>query len=165
MPKILIGAVIIILIGGGVYYYTQVSQPSDSVPAGEEGVIIEGPPDDLPALNEHIDEGTMMESHLVVFSGSGYSPKELTIHKGDTVVFKNTSNKDTWPATAQHPTHTVYPGSDIDKCDTEDEPFIFDACRGISPGEEWSFMFSEAGKWGYHDHLGVSNWGQIIVEE
>lgn len=102
----------------------------------------------------------------VVYSNDGFSPKELTIKKGDTVTFRNESSRVTWPATAIHPSHKAYPGSDIRKClDDELNKDIFDSCGDVQPSEEWSFQFQEVGTWRYHDHRRVSETATIIVEE
>ena len=110
------------------------------------------------------DEMGMMGEH-VVYSDEGYTPKELTIKKGDRVTFRNESARETWPASAMHPSHTVYPGSSIQKCESEEMMHIFDACIGLEEGEEWSFVFEEPGEWFYHDHLKPDMFGKIIVQE
>lgn len=101
----------------------------------------------------------------VKITPSGYEPAQLTIKKGSTVAWVNESSGPNWPATASHPTHTVYPGSDIQKCGTAEQPNIFDACKGLTDGESFSFTFNNAGEWAYHDHLTVSKFGKIIVKE
>lgn len=120
------------------------------------------------------EENTMMEKDIMMespsgvvirYTNDGYEPSSLTIKKGMTVTFKNGSPRDTWPASAQHPTHRAYPGSDIGKCGTSQERGIFDACRAIPPGSEWSFRFDHAGKWFYHNHLMPNKFGSITVEE
>lgn len=100
----------------------------------------------------------------IEYTDSGFSPNPLTIQAGETVTFINRSLKPVWPASAMHPTHTVYPGSDIKKCGTAEQSAIFDACRGLNPGESWSFQFNEKGSWNYHDHLGPTKFGKIVVE-
>ena len=77
----------------------------------------------------------------------------------------NASGVETWPAAALHPTHTVYPGSDIKKCGTSEAVGIFDACRGLKSGESWSFQFNEVGTWKYHNHLTPTQFGRITVTE
>lgn len=95
----------------------------------------------------------------VTFSDAGYSPSGVTIKKGDSVMFKNGSATETWPASAMHPTHAVYPttGGCIGS--------TFDACRGLAAGESWSFQFNEVGKWNYHDHLNPTKFGSVTVTE
>lgn len=101
--------------------------------------------------------------NVIEMSSSGFSPSSITIKKGDTVTFKTVDSGSYWPASAVHPTHTVYPGSGIDKCGTGAQ--IFDACGGIGEGQSWSFTFNEVGSWNYHNHLNPSNFGKIIVTE
>lgn len=101
---------------------------------------------------------------VITFTDSGYSPNEVTIKKGERVTFINDSSVAMWPATAIHPTHRVYPNSDIGKCGTPEASAMFDACRAISSGESYSFIFNEVGTWKYHDHLNLGNFGTIVVE-
>jgi len=103
-------------------------------------------------------------THQVMSTDSGFSPKTLTIKKGDRVTFTNESASKTWPASAMHPTHTVYPGSSIQKCGTTEASSIFDACRGLASGETYTFTFNEQGNWKYHDHLSPARTGAISVE-
>ncbi|GIU68236.1 MAG: hypothetical protein KatS3mg001_086 [Candidatus Pacearchaeota archaeon] len=108
--------------------------------------------------------GTDTAKNVVEITPSGFSPSVLTIKKGERVTWINKAGRESWPASAIHPTHRVYPGSDINKCGTSEESLIFDACRGIPPGESWSFTFNEVGSWKYHDHLQASVTGTIVVE-
>ena len=101
--------------------------------------------------------------YTIEMSEKGFSPNSLEIKQGDTVKFVNVGNIGQWPASAKHPTHTVYPGSDIKKCGTVEEAHIFDACKNIQPGESWSFTFNEKGTWGYHDHSKKELFGKIVV--
>ncbi len=88
----------------------------------------------------------------------GFSPKTVTIKAGQIVMFKNSGTINQWPASAVHPTHGVYPesGGCIGSA--------FDACKGLTPGESWSFTFNQKGSWNYHDHLNPSLVGTIKVE-
>ena len=123
----------------------------------------------LPSLEEE-ENGIlpMMEEPTfltVVYSDEGYSPKELRIKKGEIVTFKNESSQPMWTASAIHPSHTVYPGTDIKNCQNAmTVDVMFDSCDGISMGSVWKFQFNEVGEWGYHDHLRASHWGKVIVE-
>jgi plastocyanin len=101
---------------------------------------------------------------MVLYSDEGYSPKELKIKKGETVTFQNESSQPMWTASAIHPNHTVYPGTDIKNCGSAPMGMMFDSCVGTSMGSSWMFQFSEAGSWGYHNHLRPTHTGKIIVE-
>lgn len=94
----------------------------------------------------------------------GFEPETASIEKGETVIYENVDTEPHWPASNIHPTHRLYPGSDIEKCTTVEEKQIFDACRGIEPGESWSFVFEKPGEWRYHDHLNPKLGGRILLE-
>lgn len=123
--------------------------------------------------NEDVDEmivgdsgasGTVPAGEpIITYTDDGFSPSELTVAVGAEVTFRNNSTVNFWPASAMHPTHTVYPGSNISKCGTEEASTIFDACVGIAPGGTYKFAFDEVGEWGYHDHLKASEFGRVIV--
>ena len=100
----------------------------------------------------------------IEMSSSGFSPNSIEIEVGTKVNFLNVGTRNIWPASDHHPTHTVYPDSGITKCGTSEEENIFDSCKGISPGETYSFVFNEIGTWDYHDHLRSSLSGTIIVK-
>jgi plastocyanin len=101
---------------------------------------------------------------VVEMRNDGFYPKEATIAAGTSIVFKNVSDEPYWPASNIHPTHTLYPGSDIDKCGTETRVRLFDACAPIMPGESYEFTFEHPGTWKYHDHLRANRSGTVVVE-
>lgn len=104
-------------------------------------------------------------AYNIEIKSDGFLPSELKIKSGDKVTWVNKDIKDSWLATAVHPTHEKYPGSNIEKCGTAEETKIFDSCRGLKQNEQWSFTFTEKGEWEYHDHLNFpGNYGKIIVE-
>ena len=102
-------------------------------------------------------------SHTISMTDTGFEPADVTIAVGDTVTFVNNGQAAKWPASDVHPTHRSYPGSDINKCGTAEAENIFDSCRGLSTGESYSFTFTEAGSWEYHDHRQASHGGTITV--
>jgi len=121
------------------------------------------------------NEITGVIKNVVEITPQGFSPKELTISKGETVTWINNDTKEHWPASAVHPTHTVYPGADYDAegsyagslaCVSEGQPKkgAFDPCKPLAPGESWSFTFNEIGSWSYHDHIVNGLFGKIVVE-
>ncbi len=107
--------------------------------------------------------GVVVASNVVEITSSGFNPKILNVKVGDSVAFMNKDSVEHWPASAMHPTHKVYPGSDIEKCNTAEERNIFDSCRGIAQGGEYKFTFNEKGSWKYHDHLDSRLMGTINV--
>lgn len=86
---------------------------------------------------------------VILMEAAGFNPAAVTIHAGNTVVFKNTDTQDHWPASNDHPTHEVYSA--------------FDPKRPILPGQEWRFVFSTEGTWQWHDHLYPNQHGVVTV--
>ncbi len=116
-----------------------IQEPDSSVGTstpGEPAPAVEVPPP--PAEN------------IVIYTDDGFSPSPLTIKVGETVMFKNQGSRGMWVASDPHPTHT----------DDRD----FDAHRGFGPDEVYSYTFTEAGTWGYHNHLNPGLRGKIIVQ-
>ena len=87
---------------------------------------------------------------VVKVTPEGFVPTEVTIKKGDKVVWLNESGTYTWPASDLHPTHGVYPE--------------FDPLEPIPAGQAWAFVFGKAGQWKFHDHLKPNRRGGVNVE-
>lgn len=92
---------------------------------------------------------TPSTTHTIVFSQEGFTPQDITIKKGDTVIFRNESGNQMWPASNLHPSHGIYPE--------------FDPKKSIENGVSWQFKFNKEGKWKYHDHLSPLSIGSIKV--
>jgi len=167
MSKVVLVLAVVLLVGGGAFYYFRQSAEApagDSMKEDEAAMMAEK---DKKMVEEDIKmtEDKMMESgNIIKFTESGFTPKEVKIKVGETVTFKNESSRTVAPASAMHPTHKAYPGSDINKCGTADQSKIFDSCAGIPAGKMWSFTFTQKGSWGYHNHLNPKDFGKIIVE-
>lgn len=95
------------------------------------------PKDDDPALH-------------IGYNDEGFAPDTVTVKVGDIVIFDNNSSRNFWPASNNHPTHSIYSE--------------FDAKKSILPGGSYSFTFTKAGTWGYHDHIKVGKTGTVIVK-
>lgn len=102
--------------------------------------------------------------NMITYTDSGYVPSTITIKKGETVIWKNESSNSMWTASAMHPLHKAYPGTDITACGTQTLIPMFDSCVGVSSGQSWSFIFNNVGTWGYHNHLDASKFGKVVVE-
>ncbi len=150
---ILIGIVIAVVVIGGVFVLRSNSNTQTPTLKEEETVT---PP--------MMEEGSQ-SSLMVSYTDGGYSPKELTIKKGEVVTFKNESSQPMWTASAVHPNHTAYPGTDIKNCgSTTMVDKMFDSCAGVSSLQVWKFQFNETGSWKYHNHLTPTRTGTITVE-
>src|SRR5262245_38890966 len=82
---------------------------------------------------------TVSDEVTISITDDGFVPSHVTIHNGTTVVWENDGKKPHWPASANHPTHTVYPEHSQSDCLGSS----FDACRGLEPGESFSFTFDK----------------------
>ncbi|MDO8599956.1 MAG: cupredoxin domain-containing protein [bacterium] len=91
-----------------------------------------------------------LEKVVITMTETGYSPTNITIKKGQTVVFENKGTKNLWPASNIHPTHGIYPE--------------FDPQKTVAVGESWEFTFDKIGIWRYHDHIYPEITGVITVE-
>ncbi len=153
MNKIKIAFIVaFIALVGGYYALTKSLKPTPVAPSATQEKA-EAPKNvELQVIEEK--EG---EENVVTYTDAGFSPKEVKIKAGETVVFKNESSKSMWPASAMHPTHAVYPTTGGCLGST------FDACKGLLPGESWSFKFDIAGNWKYHDHLTPTFFGAVEV--
>lgn len=152
MNKLFIAIIILAAVGGAGWWYY--GQEQNTAPMPEAVREIPSAP-----------AASAPEQTTITYTDTGFSPAAVTVKKGNTVMFKNESSRDSWPASAMHPTHMMYPGTDIKQCGTGAAADMFDACRGLKPGESWNFMFNESGKWGYHDHMNAKHFGSITVTE
>lgn len=154
------GSIIVIIILAGYLITMGISNKKPIVNAPSEDSDLTPSSPSIPEGSSAVPSGeTGEKDNLIIFSDTGFSPAILAIKAGDTVTFKNESDREVWPASALHPTHNAYPVKD--GCIGS----VFDSCRGLKKGEEWSFKFDAPGAWGYHDHLNASFRGQIKVEE
>jgi len=87
----------------------------------------------------------------VVYTNEGYSPKEITVKKGETIKFINMSDRRVWTASDEHPAHTIYPE--------------FDQKTAAGRGNEYSFKFDKVGTWGFHNHSYAKHLGTVTVTE
>lgn len=144
---LMIGIALVLVIAG-VVFIKQKGGNEVLAPTGEEVSMATAPAaaNPTPAVPLIAESA----SKTITYTDSGFSPTTLTIKSGDTVVFKNNGSKDFWPASAIHPTHTIYPE--------------FDAKKGIAPGATYSFTFTRIGSWKYHNHLNPSLTGTITVQ-
>jgi plastocyanin len=68
-----------------------------------------------------------------------------------------------WVASAMHPAHVVYDGTTKDAhCAAGyTGPVPFDQCAS---GTSYSFTFTKAGEWKYHNHVNASQFGSVTVQ-
>lgn len=163
--------VVIILVAGYFFISGRQAQSPTSLPSADYNVTLEEPTPTAPTTEE-VPINTTSESsiesqneeYVVVYDGNTYQPETVGIKQGETVTFVNQSDKAMWPASDEHPTHTLYDDTSLSEHCPNTDNTAFDACQGIQPGDSWSFQFHKKGVWEYHDHLNPSATGIIIVE-
>lgn len=164
MNKTIIAIVIVAVVVLGGYFLLRGSyQPAPSVPQTSNQLTAPQASAPEPSNNAATSQSPAnqtppVKENVVTYTDSGFSPNTLTIKKGETVTFKNQSSNSMWTASAVHPSHRGYPttGGCIGS--------TFDACKGIQPGNSWSFRFDISGTWKYHNHLSSGDIGTIVVE-
>ena len=100
---------------------------------------------------EKSDSAISQADKKVRITEDGFSPEEVKIKKGQSVVWVNENDDFRWPASNIHPTHEIYSA--------------FDPLEPLAPGEIWVFSFEQVGEWRYHDHLKPNKMGTVTVTE
>ena len=109
--------------------------------------------EEVTKTDESMDKTTgevTRDENTVTYTDSGFSPKSITVTAGTKVTFKNASSKPVWVASAVHPTHQLLPA--------------FDQKGTSKPGESYSFTFTQAGQWTYHNHRAPGKTGVVVVQ-
>src|SRR3989338_1092935 len=83
----------------------------------------------------------------IVMTENGFEPSFIKIKQGTKLVWETEDDSAYWPASDFHPTHSQY--SESGGCIGGD----LDACKELTRGEQFSFVFNKPGTWGIHDHL------------
>ena len=94
-------------------------------------------------------KGGVQESFIFTYTDAGFSPKQLTVKKSDTVSFVNQSSGAMWVASGVHPTHQLLPG--------------FDQKKSVAKGGTYVYTFEKAGTWQFHNHLSSDMTGIVVV--
>ncbi|MSU73850.1 hypothetical protein EXS56_01790 [Candidatus Kaiserbacteria bacterium] len=158
----------VLIIGGGAWWFTSQKAPalsddgtSAAADIAEDNGVQQAP---MPVIGSTTTETVVSAptSATITYNGSTFSPQEVTIKKGGTVTWKNTSGSNMWVASAQHPSHVVYSGTSRQEHCPDTSGTAFDQCVG---GGDYSFTFTKTGTWGYHDHLNASLFGKVNVVE
>lgn len=98
----------------------------------------------------------------VTLTASGFSPSTVTIKEGQSVTFVNKTSSDMWIASDDHPDHIDYDGTSKDThcAPGYAGPKPFDECGTAT---SYTFTFTKAGTFGYHNHADHDLKGTVIV--
>lgn len=102
----------------------------------------------------------------ITLTDSGFTPETVTVAVGDTVTFVNQSSRGMWVGSDDHPTHTNYDGTSTrEHCaDGAANNGTFDQCTPSATGTTWTYTFTKAGTFGFHNHVGASSKGTVVVQ-
>ena len=152
----------LILLAGGVWYFA--SRPNTAGEATTQMEVSEVPGETTATSTPTPDTAPSGKTVTVTYNGTSFSPATVTISKGDTVRFVNSGTGSMWVASAVHPSHNVYDGTTrADHCGSSYAGIApFDQCKAAK--ETYSFTFTKAGTWGYHDHVNAGATGKVVVQ-
>ncbi len=163
----IVACVVLLAIAGiGFAVYVGMS----TVPAPQVSEVTKG---EEPATNTQPNTDVSVEvgigdssAVVVTYTDSGLSPKLVSVAVGDTVRFVNNSTFIMWIASDDHPGHSKYDGTNMQKhClagkNTNDS---FDQCTAVASGAVYDYTFTKVGTFAYHNHARASATGSIVVK-
>ena len=143
--------VAIVILGGGFLLWQNMATPSADV--GGSTLV-----DDTGSMD---DTGAPMVA-AVNYSADGFTPAEVTIKKGGTVSWTNSSGGDMWVASGPHPAHTGYDNTTLAQHCASTASTPLDQCAN---GATYTFKFDKVGTWPYHNRSASTKFGRVIVVE
>lgn len=158
--NVLIAILVIALIAVGAYAFStnRVAAPSNEVAVKEVGAESTGS-----AVDNEEDGGPAFK--VITLTENGFFPASVSVARGETVRFINDSSRGMWVGTDEHPTHTEYDGTSTrEHCvNGMNTGTSFDQCASVAKGEFWDYTFEKTGTFGFHNHVGASNTGTVVV--
>ncbi len=137
MKNIVIAVIIVLSVGLAAWYYG--NRPADTVPKEDrETQRVEGQEPETPAT-----------ATTIIHTDSGFTPASVTVKVGEPAKWVNEGSERMWVASDPHPVHTNYQG--------------FDQKSGGEKGTVYTFTFTKAGEWRYHNHLNPQHRGVVNV--
>jgi plastocyanin len=144
----IVGLIIILALG---FYALQNMQPAETADAP------------IPVEPEGFETGGPSETNQTVrYEEDGFSPATITVPVGTTVTFVNASSREMWVGSDEHPSHTGYDGTSRSEHCAEGATPSFDQCGRT---DTYSFTFTKAGTFDYHDHVNAQYRGTVTVTE
>ncbi|MEA2701651.1 MAG: hypothetical protein QOE22_360 [Candidatus Parcubacteria bacterium] len=157
---IVLAIVVVLLIGYFAFAGGKASAPTETATTTTTGV----PTTDTSGAPVVTTTTTTTQTNVTITYGpNGFSPANVTVAPGTTVTWVNSGSGRMWVASDVHPTHTEFDGtSTAQHCEngTPTGAGVFDACGAVS---SFSFTFTKAGSWDYHNHSQSSHGGTVTV--
>lgn len=85
----------------------------------------------------------------IIYTNEGFSPSVLSVFAGDTVIFKNKSDKNFQPTN--------------NALNKDGERPDFSSANPVPKNKQYEFIFTTRGEYGYYDLLDQSRFGVVIV--
>lgn len=114
-----------------------------------------------PPITKHMQDVLNSSSgfqYVVTYSNDGFVPAAMTVKKGETVRFLNSSSRALWIVSSGGTTG-VYPPKP-NSCGQS----AFDSCIALPPHDFWEFTFYESGTWTYRNNVTATDTGTIVVQ-
>lgn len=144
--NLIIAVVVVLLLAAGGWYFMN-NQAATNTQTSDQTLVPQPMTQDEEVPST--DSSEVTQAVKVAITSSGFSPKEITVKAGGTVMWTNNDNVEHTVNSAVHPTHQVYPPLNI---------------GNIPQGGSKSLIFPDKGTYIYHDHLNPSLFGTVTVE-
>ena len=153
--KMILGiAVVIVAVGLGWFFFASNQSKTEERAASTKNENLDEASSATPSANTSTDTANEAPSEgTITYTGSGFSPKSLTIKSGGTITWTNNSSSSVKVGSDVHPIHTINP-------EITGNQFVIE----LAPGESRSVKLTKTGEWGVHDHLKPSMTGTLIVQ-
>lgn len=161
--KILIGLIVLLLGVGAGWYILGASKKEGAMDKVENSMPVPGTTgvEEKVVTEQATGSGDAMEkggvrlsdiaNTIVTYTESGFAPTTVTVKKGTTVTFVNSSTGGMWVASDVHPTHQLLPG--------------FDQLKSVAKNGMYEYSFEKVGTWKYHNHMKPTDFGGVTVTE
>lgn len=152
--NIWIGLIVIIALILAGWYFIQSQQPQPTAPATQvqpetTPATTSASPSETEEMKQKMKQKMKQNKTVVNITSTGFSPANITINVGDSVIWRNGDSANHNVNSAPHPSHTTYSPLNLGV---------------IKPGESKSLTFPTVGTYKYHDHPNPSLTGSVTVE-
>lgn len=163
-PLVIVLVVFVLLIIGYFAFAGGVSAPTETATTTNTGVPAAGTgTSGANAPPTTVTTTTTTTNVTITYGPGGFSPANVTIAPGTTVTWVNQGGGRMWVASDAHPTHTEFDGTSTSQHCANGAPTsasVFDACGAVS---SFTFTFTKAGTWEYHNHAQAGHGGTVTV--
>jgi plastocyanin len=100
--------------------------------------------------NANVNEAVQPQTYRVSINNFQFTPQNLTVKKGDVVIWTNNDTVSHTVNSDPHPVHTDHPSLNLGL---------------MQPGESKTFTADGVGTWGYHCHLHPNMTGSLTITQ